>query len=399
MFSRRLDPDKPLWELWLVEGLAGDRFALVSKVHHALVDGVAAVDPLTALFEDGGDGSGRAEPWEPRPAPTPAQLAADAVGGAARTALSLPFRAAAAAARPAEAAARDARRRRGARRGPRGAARARRPALAAERPASARTGASPSPTRRWPTCARSRTPSAARSTTSCSPPSPARCAPGCTTAGCGRPAWSCRRACRSPSPRTTPTTSRPAAGSSRSSCRCPSASRDPVERLRLVRVATAGLKRERHALGAEVLAGAEGFAPPTVLARAARLAFATRAYNVLVANVPGPQASAGPARAADAAGAPRALPGRGPRPGGGRDVLRRRRRRRAHRRLRRPGGRRRGRGRPRRGGRRARPGWRGRHGARAGARRAAARGASARRSRAAAGAAARGAAGRPSSRP
>ena len=66
---------------------------------------------------------------------------------------------------------------------------------------------------------------------------------------------------------------------------------DPVERLRLVRVATAGLKRERHALGAEVLAGAEGFAPPTVLARAARLAFATRAYNVLVANVPGPQAT------------------------------------------------------------------------------------------------------------
>ena len=58
-----------------------------------------------------------------------------------------------------------------------------------------------------------------------------------------------------------------------------------------MRVATAGLKRERHALGAEVLAGAEGFAPPTVLARAARLAFATRAYNVLVANVPGPQAS------------------------------------------------------------------------------------------------------------
>ena len=58
-----------------------------------------------------------------------------------------------------------------------------------------------------------------------------------------------------------------------------------------MRVATAGLKRERHALGAEVLAGAEGFAPPTVLARAARLAFATRAYNVLVANVPGPQAT------------------------------------------------------------------------------------------------------------
>ena len=44
-------PDKPLWENWLVEGLEGDRFALISKTHHALVDGVSGVDLATVLFD------------------------------------------------------------------------------------------------------------------------------------------------------------------------------------------------------------------------------------------------------------------------------------------------------------------------------------------------------------
>ena len=39
LFSQRLDRSKPLWEIWLVERMAGERFALIAKTHHALVDG------------------------------------------------------------------------------------------------------------------------------------------------------------------------------------------------------------------------------------------------------------------------------------------------------------------------------------------------------------------------
>jgi WS/DGAT/MGAT family acyltransferase len=64
---------------------------------------------------------------------------------------------------------------------------------------------------------------------------------------------------------------------------------DPVERLRRVTREMHGLKESKQALGAEAIAGAEDFAPPTILARASRLNFSSRFYNLLVTNVPGPQ--------------------------------------------------------------------------------------------------------------
>ena len=51
VFSQGLDRSKPLWEMWLVEGLEGDRFAIVCKSHHCLVDGVSGVDITTVLFD------------------------------------------------------------------------------------------------------------------------------------------------------------------------------------------------------------------------------------------------------------------------------------------------------------------------------------------------------------
>jgi diacylglycerol O-acyltransferase / wax synthase len=82
VFSQALDRARPLWELWLVEGLAGDRFALLSKTHHALVDGVSGVDIATVLFDASPDPVPIAPPeheWIPRPLPTGAQLLADAL--------------------------------------------------------------------------------------------------------------------------------------------------------------------------------------------------------------------------------------------------------------------------------------------------------------------------------
>jgi WS/DGAT/MGAT family acyltransferase len=64
---------------------------------------------------------------------------------------------------------------------------------------------------------------------------------------------------------------------------------DPINRLRFVTSAMDGLKESKQALGAEVIAGAQNFAPPTILAQASRLNFSTRLFNLIVTNVPGPQ--------------------------------------------------------------------------------------------------------------
>ena len=51
LMSRRLDRHRPLWEIYLVEGLAGDRVGLITKTHHAMVDGVSAIDIGTVLLD------------------------------------------------------------------------------------------------------------------------------------------------------------------------------------------------------------------------------------------------------------------------------------------------------------------------------------------------------------
>lgn len=71
--SLPLDRSKPLWENWVVEGLEGDRFALIFKTHHALVDGVSGVDLATVLFDlerTTTPPAGHLEPWRPKPEPS-----------------------------------------------------------------------------------------------------------------------------------------------------------------------------------------------------------------------------------------------------------------------------------------------------------------------------------------
>jgi WS/DGAT/MGAT family acyltransferase len=82
LFAQPLDRSKPLWELWLVENLDAGRFAIVSKTHHALVDGVSGADLISVLFDVSPDPApvgGPERPWVPRPAPTDTQLLADAL--------------------------------------------------------------------------------------------------------------------------------------------------------------------------------------------------------------------------------------------------------------------------------------------------------------------------------
>src|SRR5436853_7636027 len=80
IFSQRLDRSKPLWELWLVQGLEGNRFAIINKTHHALVDGVSGVDITTVLFDTSPTPTPvGAESWTPKVEPSEAQLVADGV--------------------------------------------------------------------------------------------------------------------------------------------------------------------------------------------------------------------------------------------------------------------------------------------------------------------------------
>jgi WS/DGAT/MGAT family acyltransferase len=78
VFSQRLDRSKSLWELYLVEGVEGGRFALVNKTHHAMVDGVSGVDIATLLFDLSRDAPPSPPPskkWKPRPEPSQVEVA------------------------------------------------------------------------------------------------------------------------------------------------------------------------------------------------------------------------------------------------------------------------------------------------------------------------------------
>lgn len=83
LMSQPLDRERPLWEAWLVEGLEGDRWALIFKVHHCMVDGISGVGLLEVLLDLTPDvGLGEAEPWEPEPEPAGTALVLDAWKGA-----------------------------------------------------------------------------------------------------------------------------------------------------------------------------------------------------------------------------------------------------------------------------------------------------------------------------
>jgi diacylglycerol O-acyltransferase / wax synthase len=79
IMSQQLDRARPLWEIWFAEGLAGGRFALISKTHHCLVDGISGADIMSVILDLSEEGEEiELEPWRPQVEPTSEQLLLEA---------------------------------------------------------------------------------------------------------------------------------------------------------------------------------------------------------------------------------------------------------------------------------------------------------------------------------
>ncbi len=288
VFSQQLDRSKPLWELWLAQGLERDRFAILTKTHHAMVDGVSGVDIGTVLFdlERAPELVEVSDDWVPQPEPSTTELVSRGVSDLVATPVRF-------AARAVEAV--------------------RHPEVTAHKAVEALEGlseivsafADPAPDvplnqpigphRRY-VWARSELATFKQ----------IKDVLGGTVndvvlavvTGSIRN-WLHRRSIRTEGLELralVPVSIRTAdergdLGNRIALMRgpLPVYVEDPVRRLRTISAEMAGLKRSKQALGAEVISRFNDFAPPTLLAQASRINFSTRLFNLIVTNVPGPQ--------------------------------------------------------------------------------------------------------------
>ena len=288
IFSQALDRSKPLWELWLVEGLESGEAAIISKSHHSLVDGVSGVDLATVLFDVSPDTKDLSpdEPWVPSPAPTPAQLAAKGFEGLVRRAFEV---------------------------GSGVADLVSDPGGMVQRASEVGEGLS----------------DVLRTFMTPPPDTPFNVTPGphrrfavvdaelaelkeikdafggtvndvvLTVVGGGLAHFMRERgmdttgmelrACVPVSVRTDATKDSMGNEITIMMAPLPVDEGDPVARLRRVSAEMDDLKASKQAVGAQAIASMQDFAPPTIFAQASRLNFSGRMYNLLVTNVPGPQ--------------------------------------------------------------------------------------------------------------
>lgn len=288
VFSQQLDRTKPLWELWLVQGMKRKRFAIISKTHHALVDGISGVDIATVLF-DVKPVPEPAEPdhdWVAEPEPSGTELLTRNVEDLAATPIRL--------ARRLETALED----------PRSAVK--QAAEAAEAVGEiAWNLANPAPEvplnvpigshRRFAwvradlgdlKSIKNRLGGTVNDVVLT------------VVAGALR-RWLGHRGVRTEGLELrglVPVSIRAEEehgdlGNKLVALRgpLPVYIEDPVKRLEAVKVEMGGVKESKQALGAEVITRFNDFSPPTLLAQASRLNFSTRLFNLIVTNVPGPQ--------------------------------------------------------------------------------------------------------------
>jgi WS/DGAT/MGAT family acyltransferase len=287
VFSQRLDRTKPLWELWLVQGLEGNRFAIVNKTHHSLVDGVSGVDLTTVLFDTTRTPTPiGAQGWTPEVEPSDAALVAKGVMDLATMPASIARRVLDAAQRPRETSAEL----RESIEGLGGIA-----WKLLNPPPKLPLNVPISPHRRvlwlrFPLDDLKEIKNALGGTVN-------DVFLAVVAGGLSR--WLRRRGVRTQGlelrglvPVSIRADEQRGALGNRIAAMLgplPVYADDPRERLRIVSEAMKGLKESKQAVGAETLTRLQGFAPPTILAQASRLNFSTRAYNLLVTNVPGPQ--------------------------------------------------------------------------------------------------------------
>jgi diacylglycerol O-acyltransferase len=289
IMSQQLDRSKPLWEIWFIEGLDDNRFALIWKTHHSVIDGIAGVDLATVLFDltpEPPEIPNSGEAWLPHSEPGTAGLLAAGLRGAVNAGVTVTAGALDAALHPDRALStlREA---------VEGISEVVWIALnpAPSTPLNVEIG----PHRRFVgvTCRLADfklVKNAFGGTVNDVVLSVVSGALRTWLQGRGvRTEGLELRALVPVSVRAEH--ERGQIGNKIAVMRgpLPVYVEDPLARLGVVAEAMRGLKESKQALGAEVIAGVQDFAPPTILAQASRLNFSTRLFNMIVTNVPGPQ--------------------------------------------------------------------------------------------------------------
>jgi diacylglycerol O-acyltransferase / wax synthase len=290
ILSRQLDRDKPLWELYVIEGLEEGRFALLGKSHHAMIDGLAGMDIATVMLDLAPEQSEPVPPpvpWAPARGPTRPALVADAVKELASSPANLLQSGRRVVSAPTNTAKRVLQ-------VGRGVASVARANLLRPAPRSL-LNQQPGPHRRF---AIQRIP--------LQQVKDIKNAFGTTVNDVvlAVVADATGRYLRARGARTdglwlramVPVSTRDTTDSHALGNRVvsvfvdlPVFEMDPVERLRVCHEGMREVKSSHHAVGAGFLIGLSEFAPPTIHAMASRLAAGGRLYNFLVTNVPGPQ--------------------------------------------------------------------------------------------------------------
>jgi diacylglycerol O-acyltransferase len=288
VMAQKLDRGKPLWEMWVAEGLSEGRWALLSKLHHCMVDGVSGTDLMAVLLDSERDAPRREpEPWVPEREPSTPQI----VGSALAARATSPYEAA----RSAWAAVR------GPRRAARGAADFARAASSMRnllQPASGSSLNGPiGPHRRW-AWARSRLSDVKAIRTehggTVNDVVLAVITRGFRDLLIRRGENLDGRVVRTMVPVSVRTQTERGTYNNKVSAMfadLPVGIADPLERLASIRSQMEGLKESRQAIAGSTLTSLSGFAPAMLLALGGRVATRTpqRAVNTVTTNVPGPQ--------------------------------------------------------------------------------------------------------------